>query len=253
MSAETAQVAWLGHAGVALRIDGVRAIIDPLLSRRLGHLRRRGPDVRDDDLLADVVLISHAHADHLHRPSLRGSRPCRRPPRSSYRPERRGMSQGWASPPSARSARGPPRCRRSRRGCRGRRSSAGRSRWSQPDTESVGYVVERSGRRAYHAGDTGVQDLTSLGRIDLACLPISGWWKTLGPGHLDPTQAAHAVESSTPRRCWRSTGAPTRRRTCDGGCPPGPGRRGGPSRPSWTSRHLLDRLLPLKPGDSADW
>src|SRR6185503_12310380 len=52
---------------------GTRLLTDPLLRTRVGHVRRRVPLPRAADLEAlDAVLISHAHADHLSLPSLRG-------------------------------------------------------------------------------------------------------------------------------------------------------------------------------------
>ena len=42
--------------------------------------------------------------------------------------------------------------------------------------------------------------MSGLGRIDLAAIPIAGWWKTLGPGHLDADTAAEAVERVDPAR-----------------------------------------------------
>ena len=60
---------WLGHSTVLVDVDGVRILTDPLVTRRLAHLRRRVPMLTVDPV--DVVLISHVHMDHLHRPSLR--------------------------------------------------------------------------------------------------------------------------------------------------------------------------------------
>ena len=60
---------WLGHSTVLVEVDGVRILTDPLVTRRLVHLRRRAPTPTVDPV--DVVLISHVHMDHLHLPSLR--------------------------------------------------------------------------------------------------------------------------------------------------------------------------------------
>jgi L-ascorbate metabolism protein UlaG (beta-lactamase superfamily) len=30
--------------------------------------------------------------------------------------------------------------------------------------------------------------------VDIALLPIGGWWKTLGPGHLNPERAVEAAK-----------------------------------------------------------
>lgn len=71
--------AWLGHASVLLRLAGANVLLDPVFSHRIGM--RLGPLVLgphrllqpfSPDLLPqiDLILISHAHFDHLDRPSL---------------------------------------------------------------------------------------------------------------------------------------------------------------------------------------
>ncbi len=65
------EVTWWGHATCTVEDSGVRVLTDPLFTRRLAHLRRRrGALPPPDAARADVVLISHLHADHLHLPSL---------------------------------------------------------------------------------------------------------------------------------------------------------------------------------------
>ena len=61
----------------------------------------------------------------------------------------------------------------------------------------VGYVVR--GRYAvYFAGDTDLFPAMAEIRADVALLPIWGWGRTLGPGHLDPVTAVRAVELVRP-------------------------------------------------------
>ena len=72
---------WIGHATVLLRIGGMWAITDPVFSHRigvklgpltLGVERLSPPNLRPEMLPPiDLVLISHAHFDHLDKPSLR--------------------------------------------------------------------------------------------------------------------------------------------------------------------------------------
>ena len=66
-------VTFIGHSSFLIQIGGRALLIDPVFAERLIALRRlRRPGVRVKDLPPiDVVLLSHAHMDHLNRPSLR--------------------------------------------------------------------------------------------------------------------------------------------------------------------------------------
>ena len=64
---------FIGHASFFVQMGGQNVIIDPNFARWLFVLKRlRQPGVQLRDLPAiDLVLVTHAHFDHLHRPSLR--------------------------------------------------------------------------------------------------------------------------------------------------------------------------------------
>lgn len=66
-------VTFIGHASFFVQIGGENVLIDPNFARWLFVLKRlRKPGVKIHDLPPiDLVLITHAHFDHLHRPSLR--------------------------------------------------------------------------------------------------------------------------------------------------------------------------------------
>jgi len=66
-------VTFIGHASFFLQLGGQSVVIDPNFARWLFVLKRlRRPGLRVADLPPiDLVLVSHAHFDHLHRPSLR--------------------------------------------------------------------------------------------------------------------------------------------------------------------------------------
>jgi L-ascorbate metabolism protein UlaG (beta-lactamase superfamily) len=80
-STEGVRAAWIGHSTVLIRIDGFTILTDPVFSRRIGvgigpfvvgMKRLVDPAVNVLDLPApDPILLSHAHMDHLDRPSLR--------------------------------------------------------------------------------------------------------------------------------------------------------------------------------------
>jgi L-ascorbate metabolism protein UlaG (beta-lactamase superfamily) len=64
---------FIGHSSFFLQIGSKNVVIDPNFARWLFILKRlRKPGLRINDLPGiDVVLVTHAHFDHLHRPSLR--------------------------------------------------------------------------------------------------------------------------------------------------------------------------------------
>jgi L-ascorbate metabolism protein UlaG (beta-lactamase superfamily) len=66
-------ITFIGHSSFFIQIGGRKVLIDPVFAERLIALRRlRRPGVKIKDLPAiDMVVLSHAHMDHLNRPSLR--------------------------------------------------------------------------------------------------------------------------------------------------------------------------------------
>ncbi|MGH9529112.1 MAG: MBL fold metallo-hydrolase [Terriglobales bacterium] len=73
ISADELGLTFIGHSSFFIQIGGLNVIIDPNFARWLFVLKRlRQPGVRLRDLPPiDLVLVTHAHFDHLHRPSLR--------------------------------------------------------------------------------------------------------------------------------------------------------------------------------------
>jgi L-ascorbate metabolism protein UlaG (beta-lactamase superfamily) len=66
-------VTWIGHSSFLIEMSGRSILIDPVFSRYLIVLkRRRRPGIRVRDLPPiDLILLTHAHMDHLDLPSLR--------------------------------------------------------------------------------------------------------------------------------------------------------------------------------------
>jgi L-ascorbate metabolism protein UlaG (beta-lactamase superfamily) len=64
---------FIGHSSFFLQAGGKSVLLDPNFAQWLFVLKRlRHPGLRIQDLPAiDLVLVTHAHFDHLHRPSLR--------------------------------------------------------------------------------------------------------------------------------------------------------------------------------------
>lgn len=190
----TDRVTWVGHATVLIALDEIAVLTDPLLRRRVAHLRRRtrAPDAPPR---LDAVLISHLHRDHLDLPSLKLVDPSVPVvvPRGGGRLVRRGgrevieLSPGEALDVADVQIRAVPAVHD------GRRSPLSRQ------VDALGYVIEGR-RRIYFAGDTARFDgMAELVDLDTALVPIWGWGRRLGPGHMDPRQAAEAVALMRPR------------------------------------------------------
>lgn len=224
------RIVFLGHATVLIEMDGVRLLTDPLLRDRVAHLRRQVPPV-DLDLSAGLaeragqagttgatglagsltVLISHLHRDHLDLASLRllgldtpllaplGAGAWLRRRRFTNVTELRvgEVANVGTLEVTAVAARHDGR------------------RWpghGSPRAETLGYIV-RGRHTIYFAGDTeffdGISGLAPspdgedisepARRLDLALLPVAGWAPKLGPGHMDPLDAARAAALLRPR------------------------------------------------------
>ena len=184
---------WLGHSTVVLDVDGTRLVTDPVLRRRVWHLRR---EAAGDPGPVQGILVSHSHFDHLDRGSLRlldASVPVVAPRGIGTLLRRWGHSRVLeveagdelelgglalrATPAEHESTRGP----------------------FSASTASLGYVVTGSAS-VYFAGDTDLFDgMAELGPVDVALLPVAGWGSRLPAGHLDPRGAAEALRLLRPR------------------------------------------------------
>lgn len=196
------EITWWGHSTVTVRDSGTRVLTDPLFARRLGHLRRRRGAVPPPAAAeADVVVVSHLHADHLHLGSLArlaaGTRLI--VPRGALAavPGLRrldGLVVDEVEPGDVARV-GPLTVRAVPAAHDGRRLPYGPHR-----TPALGYVVEGEAV-TYFAGDTGLFDAMAdaVGPCDVALLPVGGWGPFLGTGHLDAGRAAQALAGLAPR------------------------------------------------------
>ncbi|MBB5122464.1 membrane protein [Streptomyces eurocidicus] len=193
------ELTWWGHATVTVEDSGTRVLTDPLFVRRLAHLRRRrGAVPPPEAAVADVVLVSHLHADHLHLPSLARLAPGTRlvvprgaptvVPGLGRLAAARGLRISEAAPGDVVRC-GELRIRAVHAEHDGRRLPYGPRR-----VPALGYVV-RGEATTYFAGDTGwFEGMTDeVGPVDVALLPVGGWGPFLGHGHLDAGRAARAL------------------------------------------------------------
>jgi L-ascorbate metabolism protein UlaG (beta-lactamase superfamily) len=195
---------WVGHATVLLRVGGQTVLTDPVTSALVGlgmGLATAGPrrryaaalDVRDLPPL-DLILLSHAHFDHLDRPTL-AKLPKRTPVVTSGHTAdllrdlgyRRVTELRWGESADV----GPLRL-----------TAAPVAHWGARtffDTHRGynAYAIEAlSGprRRVLFGGDTAYHDQwREVGKVDLA---------VVGIGAYDPYLRAHA----NPEQAWEMAG-----------------------------------------------
>jgi L-ascorbate metabolism protein UlaG (beta-lactamase superfamily) len=187
---------WLGHSTVVIDVDGTRLVTDPVLRRRVWHLRREA----SVDLMAlgkvDGLLISHVHFDHLDYASLRSldrSLPVVVPVGAGKLLRRWGFMH-------VREVDVGDELEVGGLALRVTQAEHESSRWPlTPRSASLGYVAGGS-TSVYFAGDTDLfAGMAELGPVDVAVLPISGWGPRLPAGHLDASRAAETLRLLRPR------------------------------------------------------
>jgi L-ascorbate metabolism protein UlaG (beta-lactamase superfamily) len=206
-------LAWLGHATVLINFYGVRIITDPVLFSRigvdlgigsLGPLRLVQSAMAADELPdIDLVLVSHAHFDHLDTPSLGAIRGMPAAvmatatsdllPRKAYSSVR---ELKWNDSALMRTPRGEVLVR-----------SIEVKHWGarvQSDTYRgyTGFVVEREGRKLLIGGDTALTPLFAgyrrYGPFEAAVMPIGAYDPWIR-NHCTPEQAVAMADAARAR------------------------------------------------------
>ena len=191
------RIVFLGHATVLIELGGVRLLTDPLLRARVAHLRRQVRPVEPSAIVElDAVLISHMHHDHLDLASLRRlgrDRPLLVPVGAGAWLRRRHFELVTELAVGERTQVGGLSVTAVQARHDGRRAAG-------PRAQTLGYLISGA-RTVYFAGDTELfAEMAELApRLDVALLPIGGWGPTLGPGHMDPLDAARAASLLQPR------------------------------------------------------
>ena len=214
----TGTLTWWGHSTSTWQDGDTTVLFDPVLTARMGHLRRvRGPVPPSRAAHADIILISHLHADHAHLPSLRlvpasavliapaGSRRLLKPIAA------RGLKLHEVEPGELVELSG------LQIHVLAADHDGRRHPWSPHRGPALGYLVAGS-RRCWYPGDTGPHlAFEEVSHVDIALMPVGGWGPTLGEGHLDAQQAAQAVRRTHPARAvpvhwgtWWPIGLPQR-------------------------------------------
>jgi L-ascorbate metabolism protein UlaG (beta-lactamase superfamily) len=169
-----------------LDLDGTRLLTDPVLRRRVLHLRRDFVVTPPHEI--DAILISHLHYDHLDLWSLAAvgvEKPVVMP--RGGRAILRGFENVSEVEPGMDLRLGNLTVDVVEADHDGRRRRLG------PPVPALGFIL-RGSHSVYFAGDTDLFDgMASFGPLDLALLPVWGWGPTVGPGHLTPERAAQAL------------------------------------------------------------
>jgi L-ascorbate metabolism protein UlaG (beta-lactamase superfamily) len=206
-------LAWLGHATVLINFFGVRILTDPVLFPRIGvdvglgsigPLRLVNCALTPDELPdIDLVLVSHAHFDHLDTPSLGAIRGMPAAvmaaavadllPRSGYSSV---TELTWNESTTVRTGRGDVHVR-----------AIEVKHWGarlQRDTYRgyTGFVVEREGRKLLIGGDTAstptFRDHRRFGPFDAAIMPIGAYDPWIR-NHCTPEQAVTMADAAGAR------------------------------------------------------
>ena len=183
-------LAWLGHATVLINFYGVRVLTDPALFPRIGidawvtsigPLRLTSSALTASELPdIDLVLVSHAHFDHLDTPSLAAipGRPAALTARetSDLLPRRRFSSvreMAWGESVRIDTPRGDIHVRALEVKHWGARLRHDTYRGYN------GYVLEREGRALLFGGDTAITPLFAsyrrYGPYEAAIMPIGAY------------------------------------------------------------------------------
>jgi L-ascorbate metabolism protein UlaG (beta-lactamase superfamily) len=195
-------ICWIGHATVLINFYGIRILTDPALFNRIGILLGLGtagpkryiaPALRLNELPAvDVLLLSHAHMDHMDLPSLR------RLSRDTFtvtakltedllRPHLKNVTElGWNERTVFRNPQGQLEI-----------EAVEVKHWGQRWPSELnrgynGYLLRREGRALLFGGDTArtdlFRDLRSHGPFEAAILPIGAYRPWIW-NHCTPEQA----------------------------------------------------------------
>ncbi|AMY07058.1 metal-dependent hydrolase [Luteitalea pratensis] len=206
-------LAWLGHATVLINFYGLRILTDPTFFPRIGvslGLGTLGPQRLVGCALTpeavpdiDLLLVTHAHFDHLDTPSLAAvpGTPAvvMAQGTSDLLPRRRTAAiheLRWNESARVRTPRGEVQVHAIEVRHWGARVQ--RDTWRG----YAGFVVEREGRRLLIGGDTAdtpvFRDHRRLGPFDAALMPIGAYDPWIRH-HCTPEQAIHMADAAGAR------------------------------------------------------
>jgi L-ascorbate metabolism protein UlaG (beta-lactamase superfamily) len=191
-------VTWIGHASFLIQFTDLNVLIDPNFANWLFLLKRiKRSGLRISDLPPiDLVLLTHAHFDHFHKPTLR------KLPHPKIGVMPRGVGDlahnlGFARVIEL-----------------DHWESFSQGQWTVTFTPSKhwgartlhdahrgygGFILEHQGRRIYHAGDSayfdGFREIGRKCRPEIALLPIGAYHpESFRRVHMGPDEAVKAFK-----------------------------------------------------------
>ncbi|MFM2220644.1 MAG: hypothetical protein RLZZ553_392 [Verrucomicrobiota bacterium] len=190
------RVTWIGHSGFFVEIGSRSVVIDPNWANWLGFLKRiREPGLHLHELPeVDLVLVSHAHHDHMHKKSLKTLQSTAGvvvPTGSATLVKRLGFPavhemKVWDSLQFD--------------GLEVIHTPAlhwGARFIHDTHRDYGGYIVKAGGRTVYHCGDSayfpGFAEIGQRHNIDVALMPIGAYEAPSGRDvHMNPEEAVRA-------------------------------------------------------------
>jgi L-ascorbate metabolism protein UlaG (beta-lactamase superfamily) len=191
-------VTWIGHASFLLQLENQSLLIDPNWAKWLKVIKRiRHPGLQLHDLPAiDLVLVTHAHFDHLDRRTLRNvaaDQPIVVPFEVGNLVHDLGFRSVHELHYWERYEHGPLRITLTPCHHWGARMLHDSHRGFG------GFIVEAAGRTIFHCGDTayfdGFREIGARHKIDVALLPIGAYDPPTGRDvHMNPEEAVQAFQ-----------------------------------------------------------
>jgi L-ascorbate metabolism protein UlaG (beta-lactamase superfamily) len=213
-SEAVARVTLLGHATMLIQIGGLNILTDPVWSERASPLQWIGPKRVTPASLPldalppiDLILISHDHYDHLDAPTLERLHQKHKPrvivPLGNralvqqHMPSSQVSEHDWGERIQVATANGKIDIH-----VEPMLHGSGRSPFDQMQTLWAAYVIEASGLKIYHAGDTGYGTgeifraaAAKHAGFHLALLPIGAYEPAafMADSHMRPSDAIKAM------------------------------------------------------------
>jgi L-ascorbate metabolism protein UlaG (beta-lactamase superfamily) len=202
--------AWLGHSTVLINFYGVNIITDPLLVDHagadvligtIGPKRLVGPALKPKQLpKIDLVLLSHAHMDHLNSRTLRSFPDTTRAVTAHATSDllrdtklKSPAELAWGDKIKINTSHGEVEVEAFEVKHWG-------ARWRHDSYRGYnGYIVSREGKRIIFGGDTAWSDsfrsLRSKGPFELAIMPIGAYQPWI-QSHCTPEQAVQMADDA---------------------------------------------------------